>query len=43
MIVRDTVQQAHQVVDQALSDICSNMHLTHLFQEPEENYNGMQL
>lgn len=34
--VRHTFQQEYQAEDQALDDICSNKHLTHPSQEPEE-------
>ncbi len=33
--VHHTSQQVHQVEDQAPSDICSGMHLTHQFLAPE--------
>lgn len=36
--VRHTFQQEHQAVDQAPDDTCSNMHLTHQSQEPEEEF-----
>ena len=36
--VRHTFQQEHQAEDQALDDICSDTQITHLSQEPEEEF-----